>query len=156
MSRVNLFLRRLLIVPVLVLILFGVKLVMWGADRAPPFKVLHVNPAIAAPGQPVRLVAQVRRDLHRKCSVTFTRHLFDGAGFRHDMEGAQMLSDEALRALDARAPGMLNVTLRVPSHASPGSASLVTALDYECNPMHAAWPIHVVTEMRFTITEGKP
>lgn len=154
MSKVNNWMHRLLVVPMLVLIAFVIELVIWGIDRNPPFEILSVEPAMAAPGQAVRLTAKVRRDVERNCNVQYTRHLYDGANFRHDLEGVQRMNAAGLRALDARTPGMLQLTVRVPTNAAPGSASLVTTLDYECNPLHAMWPIHVVSEMRFTITES--
>jgi hypothetical protein len=153
MSKVNNWMQRLLLIPVFVLVAFAIELAIWAVDRAPPFEILSVDPAMAAPGQQVQLTARVRRDVDRYCSVTYTRHIYDGANFRHDLEGAQRMNVEAIRAMDARAPGMLHVALRVPADAVPGSAALVTTLDYECNPLHAAWPIHVVSEMQFTILE---
>lgn len=153
MSKVNNWMHRLLVVPVIIIVLFWIELAIWALDRHPPFEILNVEPATVEPGQAVYLKAQVRRDVDRNCSVQYTRHIYDGANFRHDLEGVQRMNSEAIRTMDARAPGQLNLTIRVPSNAAPGNASLVTALDYECNPLHAMWPIHVVSEMRFTIME---
>jgi hypothetical protein len=154
MNKVNNWLHRLLLVPVFVLIAFAVEITIWALDRRAPFEILSVEPAMAAPGQSITLSARVRRDIERDCSVTYTRHIYDGANFRHDLEGAQRMNVEAIRAMDARTPNMLHVALHVPVNAAPGGAALVTTLDYECNPLHAAWPIHVVSEMQFTILES--
>jgi hypothetical protein len=153
MNKVNVWAHRLLLVPVFILIAFAVELTVWALDRDPPFEILSVEPAMVLPGNAVQLTATVRRDLDRNCSVTYTRHLYDGANYRHDLEGSQSLSGEAIRAMNIRSPNMLHVALRVPDNAAAGTAALVTALDYECNPLHSAWPIHVVTEMQFTILE---
>ena len=153
MNKVNKFLHRLMVVPLLVLIAFVIELVIWSLDRHPPFEVLAAAPAMVAPGQTVNLVADVRRDTDRGCSARFTRHIYDGAGSRHDLEGVQIINSDGIIDIERRTPGQLHVSLRVPSSATPGGASLVTNLDYTCNPLHGLWPIHVVTEIPFTITE---
>lgn len=155
MNRVNKFLHRLMIVPLLVLIAFVVEVVIWSVDRHPPFEVLATAPAMVAPGEIVDLVADVRRDTDRGCSARFTRHIYDGASSRHDLEGVQIINAEGIRDIERRTPGQLWVSVRVPSKATPGQASLVTNLDYTCNPLHGLWPIHVITEIPFTITEPK-
>lgn len=123
----------------------------WAMDNKAPFEVLVVAPATVAPGGTVSIVAQVRRDLHRKCSVSFTRAIYDGKGFRHDLEGVQRWSAKDIEEVDAMYPGELRIRVPVPFGASPPSGRVRTSLDYVCNPWHWLFPLNVITDMPFTI-----
>lgn len=151
MRSINAWAHRLLIIPVLILVWFVAQLAIWTVDRRAPFEVLEVHPAAAAPGGYVSIVAKVRRDAGRKCGATYARYVYDGGGFRHDMEGVQRMNADAIVRMEKRTPGMLYLTMRVPESATPGRAVISTVLDYECNPVHSLWPIHVVAEFPFTI-----
>lgn len=142
---------RLLWLPVAVLVLAAVQLLVWSVDRAPPFEILTVAPTTRRAGERIDLQATVRRDLARRCSVAYTRQIFDARGFRHDLEGVQFASWRTVDTFDRLTPGELRVSVAVPGNAAPGPAQLVTTLLYECNPLHRLWPIEVVATLPFNI-----
>jgi hypothetical protein len=131
-----------------------VGLVSWITDRAPPFEILEVEPVVAVAGQPVKLRAKVRRDLHRHCDVSFNRQLYLPGGYRALVDGQQEMSAAQLSEMDFRASGALLVVIDVPPWAPPGRAELVTNLRYFCNPWHR-WisPISVTATMPFEVTQ---
>ena len=120
-------------------------------DRTPPFAVLKVYPAEARPGEHVWLRADVRRDLDRKCSVEFSRYIFDSTGGRVADLGNGSMSAASIEAMDQRAPGKLAVRITVPEGTTPGVARLSTDLSYICNRTHLIWPIHTTSTMQFTV-----
>lgn len=151
MSALHARMAHLLWLPLGVLLLSLLQLALWAADRAPPFVLASVMVSTAAPGRTVQLEALVRREISRRCSVHYTRQIFDGAGVRHDLEGEQYNSAEAIEHMERRNPGRLLLAIAISADARPGSAALVEARRYQCNPLHALWPIEVTTVMPFTI-----
>lgn len=119
-------------------------------DRNPPFEVTDVYPSSARPGEFVTIQARVHRDSDRHCDAEFSRYLFDSSGTRFDL-GQSLASASFIAALEAKSPGLLTVTVQVPSAAQPGLASLDTVLEYRCNITHSWWPIHVETSLPFEI-----
>jgi hypothetical protein len=138
----------LLFTPFLAVVLF------WMLDRTPPFQ--QVGPAkienIPRPGGAVVLSMPVRRQLSRDCSVHFYRHLFDGGGHRIDNVGEGFLTADGLRVQASRmGPDWMRLTVPIPAEAQPGSALLVSQLEYSCNPVHSIWPIQVNLLMPFKL-----
>jgi hypothetical protein len=119
-------------------------------DRDAPFKVVHVHPASARPGEAVVIYADVWRDPSRACSVSMGRSLFDGARDRYDFP-VMTFTSEAIEKMQARTPDKMATALIVPQSAKPGEAEIVGALEYRCNQAHALWPIQVTTHLPFTI-----
>lgn len=134
-----------------VIILAALCLVGYYAmDREPPFAVLSVTPAEAKPGEYVTIEAKVRRDTWRKCDAEFSRYLHDAAGARFDL-GSSIASSEMIGKMDAESPGVLRVSVLLPTMMAPGPARLETALNYYCNKVHRAWPIVVTTDLPFLV-----
>lgn len=121
-------------------------------DREPPFKLLSYATNQPTPGGTLIVRAHVRRDLERECSVTFSRYLFDKVGARHEASGQQLMTPQALRNMDALAPGELNLQVPIPSIFPPGPATLTTVLEYRCNPLQDLLrPISVELNMAFEV-----
>ena len=136
------------------LVLIGV--LIWAGtmalDRSPPFELLSYATNRPGPGGTLVVRAQVRRDLERECSVTFSRYLFDRFGARHEASGPQLMTPQALRNMDAMAPGQLNLQVPIPPAFPPGPASLTTVLEYRCNPLQDVLrPINVEMAIPFEV-----
>ncbi len=137
----------------LILAVCLVQLGVWALDRDPPFELISATTNTPRPGGVLVVEAVVRRDLERDCSVTFSRYLFDSAGFRHESFGPQLMTPYALRAMDAMAPGKLNVRLRVPYEFPVGKGTMTTVLEYRCNPLQDVLrPISVEMAIPFVVT----
>jgi hypothetical protein len=121
-------------------------------DREPPFKLLSYWTNQPKPGGTLVVRAKVQRDLDRECSVTSSRYLFDKVGARHEASGQQMMTPQALRNMDALAPGELNLQVPIPLSFPPGPATLTTVLEYRCNPLQdIARPIPVEMSVPFEV-----
>lgn len=132
----------------------------WLMDRAPPFKVIENGPIAATrAGDVLNITRKVKRDVSRSCDVHFTRYLIDSSGIRHDYGGTLYMSAESRAALDKMMGPYVKTSLTVPQAAAPGMAMLTTDMEYECNPIHALWPIKVSARSTFEVlpalgTEG--
>lgn len=124
---------------------------MMMADTEPPFRMLSYTVNSPRPGELLRVNAQVERQLDRGCSVRFGRYILDSTGTRMDVLDATQMTAAAVRGLDAVAPGRLSLAVRVPDHAAPGKAHLVTPLAYTCNAWHAIRPIETTMVVDFEI-----
>ena len=134
------------------LLVFTLIVTAWMfTDRDAPFAVLSVEPAAARPGELVTIRANVRRDVHRKCSVSFSRAIFDRHGTRVEDLGGNVFTAGMIEELERRTPGRLAVRIRVPADMEPGQGELVSSLEYTCNRTHVLLPIPVVTTMPFTV-----
>lgn len=121
-------------------------------DRATPFRLHSYWTNQPKPGGVLVVRAKVQRDLDRECSVTFSRYLFDKLGARHEASGPQLMTPQALRAMDALAPNELNLQVPIPINFPPGPAVLTTVLEYRCNALQAVFrPIGVELNMAFEV-----
>lgn len=121
-------------------------------DRDPPFKLLSYWTNQPTPGGMLVVRAKVHRELDRECSVTFSRYLFDRFGTRHEATGPQMMSPQALREMNASAPGELNLLVPIPTYFPPGQARLSTILEYRCNALQDVLrPINVEMNIWFEV-----
>lgn len=121
-------------------------------DRAPPFRVMEVEPAAARAGEVVTIRQRVVRDLSRPCAVKWTRFMWAPGMGRLDLTPEPVqVAPEFIRRMEERDPGRLAVSVRIPDSAQPGQGSLVTHLDYWCKPAQRAWPITVITDVPFTV-----
>lgn len=154
MTVVTKTLERLNILFLLIIAVCVMQVAVWVFDTAPPFKLLSYTATEARAGQSTLVEATVWRALDRNCSVVFSRHMFDARGVRFDLSGSQIMSADALRALDRISPGKLRLNAVVPSVAAPGPALMVTVLEYRCNPWQEALgkPIRVEMTTTFVIT----
>ena len=133
-----------------VIILSFVIIATYAADRAPPYKVLDVEPMEVVRGQTAIFKAKVWRDPGRICSAEFSRFIFDATGARHDL-GNSMATAKMIADMERRSPGRLTLSIEMPPALAPGPATMVTTLHYKCNKVHAIWPIEVTTSLPFTV-----
>jgi hypothetical protein len=124
-----------------------VQIAVWAADRDPPFEILSSTPAQVRAGSSALLTGKTRRDLNRHCNAQFQRSLVTKDGYRLDLEGTQYASAERIAEFEATSPGEIRVVVDVPAWLQPGRAEVVTWLQYQCNPLHRWWPIHVTTRL---------
>lgn len=68
-----------------------------------------------------------------------------------DLEGLQAASADQIASIEARNPGRLAIVIELPLWITPGTAQLVTHLQYRCNPLHIVWPINVTTTIPFNV-----
>jgi hypothetical protein len=135
----------------LCILAFG-QLAWWAADRDAPFVMLDYNEVSARAGESTVIKAVVKRDLSRRCSVLFSRSFIDSKGTRFELtDGSQSMNSASLTALNQRTPDQLNIGVRVPVDAAPGVGTVMTTLDYECNPIHQIYPIPMVLNMNLEV-----
>lgn len=130
----------------------AVVMAVYAFDREPPFTLLSVEPAIALPGHFVKITAKVHRDTSRNCTASFSRYIHDGAQTRF-FSDASFASDAMIDTMEKKYPGKLMIAIRIPDEAVPGPAQIETILRYQCNKVHALWPIEVTLQMPFTILD---
>lgn len=116
----------------------------WALDRSPPFVMHEYTVLNATRGETAYVNATVERDVGRGCTVNFVRYLIDANKARHDIGGTQYMTAAALAQMERDMPDSLRLAVRIPADAPVGPATLVTALEYRCNPMHSLWPIDVL------------
>ena len=116
----------------------------WALDRSPPFVMHEYTVLNATRGETAYVNATVERDVGRGCTVNFVRYLIDANKARHDIGGTQYMTAAALQQMERDMPDSLRLAVRIPADAPVGPATLVTALEYRCNPMHSLWPIDVL------------
>lgn len=120
------------------------QLMMWSFDRSPPFVVLAYDAPPTHRGGVAVIKASVKRDLDRKCSVTYSRMFLDSKGASSDLtDGMRMMGATALDELNRRSPDGLTLKVHIPDTAETGKALVITALEYVCNPLHQIYPISV-------------
>lgn len=151
MSRVTSWLESYIKVAFALLFIWFAILGYWAVDRSSPFQLKDYTVFNAGRGQTMFIDADVQRDTARACAVTFSRYLFDSKLIRHELGGGQYMSAAALKDMDATLPGRLRLAIQVPPGAALGPASLITALEYNCNPVHTVWPIEVLMKMNVEV-----
>lgn len=151
MSRLTSWLERYLIISWAVIGACCIVLGYWALERRPPFELGEYTATPASRGEAVYITASVKRDLTRDCAATFTRYLVDANKVRHDMGGAQYMTATAIQQMDRDTPDSLRMAVRVPADMPVGKATLVTVLEYRCNPVHVLWPIDMVIEMKVKV-----
>lgn len=152
MTRATQLLERMMWFWIILLIVSVGQVIWWAMDRSPPFRVLSHQVNSPHAGGVLTVRAKVQRDLERDCSVTFSHYLLDRNGARHENTGQQVMTAQAIRNMDAMAPGELNVQMLVPANFPPGPGSMTTVLEYRCNPLQdVARPIPVEMNIPFEV-----
>mgnify|MGYP003510480865 CR=1 FL=1 len=152
MTRATQLLERMMWFWIILLIVSVGQVIWWAMDRSPPFRVLSHQVNSPHAGGVLTVRAKVQRDLERDCSVTFSHYLLDRNGARHENTGQQVMTAQAIRNMDAMAPGELNVQMLVPANFPPGPGSMTTVLEYRCNPLqYVARPIPVEMNIPFEV-----
>lgn len=144
-------LHTLLWIPSLIICLAVVQIVVWAADREPPFVVLDggvVPPANV--GGILKIKGDIRRDITRGCSLTVSHWIEDRVGFRSYLPVVEM-SAESIAKLEQIAPGTTKFSNMIPYSVATGSAIYHAENRYVCNPTHVIWPIVVVTRLPFEV-----
>lgn len=150
MVRLTTWLERYIFVSWAIIAVCATAGAWWAFDRSPPFLLGSYTVYDAAPGQTMFINANVKRDLSRECSTRFSRYLYSN-GVRHEISGSQYMSAAAIADMDKQMPDALRMAVRIPPDIVPGPATLVTALEYTCNPLHQVWPIDVLMRMNVRI-----
>lgn len=126
------------------LIVLG-QIAMWTREREPPFELQSYTAEPTQRGEVAVIYAKVHRDLSRMCSTTYSRTFIDSSNVPWDLtEGVRLMTANALYELDRRSPNSLTIKVRIPAGASVGKGSVMTVLEYVCNPVHQLYPIPLV------------
>lgn len=137
-------------IPRWLLTLGAASVLFFALDRTPPYGIVSVDPAVARPGQTVTLRWSGLKDTTRRCKMHVSRSLFDMRGDRVDYPMSYFSAD-VLDHIETLTPGRRSLTIYVPETVAPGPVELVNTLNYECNRVHAIWPITVTTVLPFTV-----
>lgn len=129
------------------------QIVWWMADRSPPFMLDSYTVDPTKRGHVALITGKVRRDIHRGCSATFARYIFDSQGFRHALGNEEAMSAAGIKRMDAINPGVLRLAIPLPESMAAGPARYVTDLVYSCNPIHVFKPIHVLMEIPIEVLQ---
>lgn len=127
------------------------QLLAWASQHTPPFEVISYETASVKRGDTAFVVVKVKRDLGRKCYVTFSRYLFDSKGYRYAFGKEESMTPSGLTRLENLNPGELRLALPIPDSISPGTARYVTDLSYRCNPFHVLQPVAMTMEIPLEI-----
>lgn len=147
------FAKYIYLIGAILMAMFSIVAGVWLCDRKPPFEMYgYVAPSVKQ-GEMLHVKANVRRDIYRECSVTFSRSLFDEQGRRYWESPEYYVSPEGLRELNRQMKGDLELLLAIPDYAPPGKTTLVTNLKYICNPIHQLWPIETSTVVETIVTQ---
>ena len=123
----------------------------WALDRTPPFILSSYTVFNARAGDTAFINAVVSRNVGRNCNVTFTRYLIDAQRIRHDIGGTQYMTSAALHQMERDTPDSLRLAIKLPADTPVGTANLITALEYRCNPVHGWFPMDVLLEMKIEV-----
>ena len=127
-----------------VTLIAGLLMIVWfAADRAPPFELLSVKPAIGAPGRYVTIYSKVKPSTNRQCASKFNTFILDSAGVRYSVNSS----------IVELTPDVLAVTVKLPININPGDAMLIKPTKYRCNITHRIVPIEVIVQLPFTVLQ---
>lgn len=125
---------------------------MWSVDRKPPFELVSYNDITVVPGSSLVAHEVVRRDVERNCSVSFARYTMDSRKVKGNESPTTFMNARAITNLSlTMGLDHLDITYPISDDMPVGQASLITVLDYRCNPLHMIWPIQVVTVVPFNV-----
>lgn len=120
----------------------------WALDRTPPIAMRSYTPFNAAPGEYALVVIGLDRpDKRRDCSERSSKYLIDSQGVRHRIGSTETMSPAAVKHMRQFSPDSMKFKIYMPKSASPGPAILIADIEYQCNPVHALWPISVLLEI---------
>lgn len=126
----------------------GIVGIAWMLDSEPPIKMLDYTVAPVYPGGTTVAVADVERNLSRKCDAVYSRRFVDSRGAIFPLESDTSMGASAIKSMDTRQPGKLIFAAEIPASAAPGKGMLITPLRYNCNPWHSMRPITMSLEMQ--------
>ena len=144
-QKINRAFTFILSIGTLLLLLSVGQFVLWGVDRKAPLRMLTYTATPTQAGGNTLIHLDVKRDLTRTCAATYSRLFYDAAGSRYEItQGLQAMNATSIADTDRRTPDVALLSIRIPADAAPGKGSLVTALEYSCNPMHLLYPLPVL------------
>lgn len=151
MMTLNTALRRMVWVPILLLLAVAAQIIYWAHDDAPPFTggKYVATPTRAGHGMPI--TREVTRDLKRTCTVTASRYLLDASGKVHDLQISQRISPEMGKILDTKSPNRRDEVIQLPKEVAPGMATINTALSWSCNPWQRLFPIETASVLHVEV-----
>ena len=127
------------------------ELVFMGLDRKPPFESLSYTAIPAKRGETAAIVAEVKRDLRRACSVKFSRFFVDSSGTRWEVTPLTTVTAQGLKVFDKASASKLQIPIHIPTGAAPGKATLIIPLAYRCNVVHEWFPIDLALSYEFEV-----
>jgi hypothetical protein len=131
-------------------------LAYWASDTYVPFRTKGpATQTVATPGKKVKIEVPIERDITKKCSVLFSRYMYDSQGTYHDLMATRFQSYNGILKLHQINPNTVKFSFQVPEDASEGPATVVTQLAYMCNPLQAVWPMDYDMVIKIHI-EKKP
>lgn len=151
MARTTEIIERLMWLWLTLLAVSAGQIAWWATDREQPFELLTYYAPPVHRGGVLHMTGEVRRNLDRGCSATFSRHLTDAQGFRVDLMTSQTMSAASIADMDRRDPQRLNLAIPIPDFVSPGQAIITTVMSYRCNPLHSIWPIQSDLRISFEV-----
>lgn len=107
----------------LILLVSAVGLLFLMGDSKPPFRMISATTNTPKAGEVLRADVIVERELKRRCSVTFSRHMFDSIGTRVDITPSTFMPADGLDQLDAEKPGTFGLPYRCQVTSSPARPS---------------------------------
>jgi len=107
----------------------------WTADRKPPVEVLATDLITkeVAPGGELLVKRTVSRD--RQCATKVDRIFVDSQGFRY------VLDNQSFSIFGPLGTDSYVTSTPVPMQMAKGPAKYYAAVEYNCNPVQAVWPI---------------
>jgi hypothetical protein len=110
---------------------------LWTADRHMPVVILEST--LLTPEVPAGEAARVRYTVIRtnQCRATVERYLVASDGLRFDLGYAIFPNGTG----PTGRPDQYVREYIIPAAAPPGPARLVALACYQCNPIHAIWPV---------------
>lgn len=151
MARLTSWLERYLMVSWAVIAVCAAVAIYWTLDRTPPFELRGYTIPPTPLGETAHVTASVRRDMTRGCSVSVTRYFVDSQKVKHAVGATTYMTPGALGQMQRDTPDQYRGAFKVPDDAALGEGTLVTALEYRCNPVHAMWPIDYLMEMQMEV-----
>lgn len=150
MSRTTAVLERMMWLWMTILAISIIQVVIWSVDRSPPFRVISYQ--ISQQGGMLLMKADVWRDGRRNCAVTIGNSLYDSTGSRFVLEPQIKYPAGAIREIEKKTPGKMLRKLQIPEGVANGPASIVSTMEYECNPLQEMLrPIYVQEVFQFEV-----
>lgn len=127
-------------------------IVSWALDYVPPIIIGDYTATPARPGEVTRINASVKRDISRHCTSVFSRLFVDSTGARFELtEGTQIMNALAIEFYNKISPGKLIMRIKIPEAAAPGLGTVLTPVEYSCNPLHLFHPISALLSINVEV-----
>lgn len=127
--------------------------VMWMRDTTPPLTMQHYTVTPAPPGGTLRVRADVERAVGRNCSAEYSRVFVDSAGQPQPIQASTKASADAAARAENRMPGKLFFSVPLSLDTAPGTGTIITEIEYVCNPWHWGYPIVVPLIMQAEVLQ---